>query len=120
MMVFLHIPKTAGSTFGFVLENTFGPGACHTNHIKKDLFGQDDFDFASRIFPRLDSIAGHNLVDPMSLTIPNPFYMTFVREPVARVFSYYQDTVLSGGNTMTFEETVRTNERCENLHVKLM
>jgi hypothetical protein len=34
MIVFLHIPKTAGSTFQFILENTFGISACHTNHTK--------------------------------------------------------------------------------------
>ena len=31
MIVFLHIPKTAGSTFQIILENTFGVSACHTN-----------------------------------------------------------------------------------------
>jgi len=38
MIVFLHIPKTAGSTFQFILENTFGVSACHTNHTKQDFF----------------------------------------------------------------------------------
>ena len=40
MIVFLHIPKTAGSTFQFILENSFGCKACHTNHAKKAVFGQ--------------------------------------------------------------------------------
>jgi hypothetical protein len=71
------------------------------------------------MFPGLRSIAGHNLVDPLNLSVPNPFYMTFLREPVARVFSHYQGSVLSG-NRRTFEEELHRSEDLENLHVKLM
>ena len=53
MIVFLHIPKTAGSTFQFILENTFGVSACHTNHTKQHFFRQDDFEFARKFFPRM-------------------------------------------------------------------
>jgi hypothetical protein len=124
MIIFLHIPKTGGSTFQFILENSFGISACHTNHTKRKNFNQADFDFAKKVFPVLRSIAGHNLIDPLKLSVADPFYITFVREPVARVFSYYQeyyqDSVRKGNNLMTFEETMRTNEDCENLHVKMM
>jgi hypothetical protein len=71
------------------------------------------------MFPGLRSIAGHNLVDPLSLAVPNPFHMTFLREPVARIFSHYQASVLNG-NRRTFEEELRRNEDLKNLHVKLM
>jgi hypothetical protein len=120
MMIFLHIPKTAGSTFQFILENSFGVAACHTNHTKKTVFTQQDLDFARKMFPGLRSIAGHNLVDPLSLSAPNPFYLTFLREPVARVFSQYQDGIISGNHSLTFEETLRQREHLENLQVKLM
>ncbi|MGO9479869.1 MAG: sulfotransferase family 2 domain-containing protein [Limisphaerales bacterium] len=119
MMIFLHIPKTAGSTFQFIIENSLGITACHTNHTKRPVFTQADLDFAQKTFPVLRSIAGHNLVDPLSLSAPNPFYLTFLREPVARVFSYYQESLLNG-NPRTFEEDLRQNEFLENLHVKLM
>ena len=120
MIVFLHIPKTAGSTFQFILENTFGVSACHTNHTKQDFFRQDDFEFARKFFPRMKSLAGHNLVDPLALTVPQPFHLTFLREPVARVFSHYQDMILTGGKTWTFEEFMRESDVAENLHVRLM
>jgi len=67
-------------------KTVFGVFACHTNHIKKPIFGQADLDFARKMFPGLRSIAGHNLIDPLSLSVPDPFYLTFLREPVARVF----------------------------------
>jgi hypothetical protein len=119
MMIFLHIPKTAGSTFQFILENSLGLTACHTNHTKRPVFTQKDLDFARKIFPVLRSIAGHNLVDPLSLSVPDPFYLTFLREPVARVISQYQDSLFSGQRG-TFEEELRQNESLENLQVKLM
>ena len=119
MIVFCHIPKTAGSSFQFILENSFGVFACHTDHTKKPVFRQDDFDFMRKLFPGLRSIAGHNLVDPLSLSLPNPFYLTFLREPVARVFSHYQDSV-HNGNRRTLEEELRRNDLLENLQVKFM
>ena len=121
MIVFLHIPKTAGSTFQFILENSFGPFACHTDHTKKPVFDQSDFNFTRKMFPGLRSISsGHNPIDPLSLSVPDPFFMTFLREPVARVFSHYQDWVLSDhpSPVPTFEETLRKKEILQNLQVK--
>jgi hypothetical protein len=119
MIIFCHIPRTAGSSFQFILENSLGVFACHTNHTKRPVFTQRDLDFARKVFPGLRSIAGHNLIDPLSLAAPNPFHMTFLRDPVARVFSQYQGSVRSG-NRRTFEEELRRSEDLENLHVKLM
>jgi hypothetical protein len=116
----LHIPKTAGSTFQFILENSFGIRACHTNHTKHKLFDQKDFEFARKFFPGLRSIAGHNLINPTGLDVPNPFFMTFLREPVARVISQFQDGILVGKSTATFEAALSQNEDFENLHVKLI
>jgi hypothetical protein len=120
MIVFLHVPKTAGSTFQFILENSFGISACHTNHIKAEVFEQGDFEFARRFFFRLKSIAGHNLVDPLSLRVGSPFYITFLREPIARVISQYRDSVHMEGNRLSFEECVRTLPRFQDCHVRLM
>jgi hypothetical protein len=120
MMVFLHIPKTAGSSFNFVLENSFGIRACHTNHTKKRIFDQRDLAMTRRLFPGLRSISGHNLMDPMRLTIPDAFFMTFVREPVATVISRYQDSVRLGGNKRTFEQCLREDPTYQNIQVKFM
>jgi hypothetical protein len=120
MFVFLHIPKTAGSTFQFILENNFGVSACHTNHIKKKVFSRDDFAFAKKLFPRMKSLAGHNLVDPLALDVPGAFHLTFLREPVARVFSHYHESMRTSGNTLSLEESLEKKDYLNNLHVKLM
>jgi hypothetical protein len=124
MIVFLHIPKTAGTSFHFILENNFGLSYCHTNHTKKHQFTVADANFARKVFPRLRAVAGHNLIDPLSLPFPDPFHMTFLREPVARVLSQYQERSIIYRQlrrpVLDFEEALRVHPEFENLHVKLM
>jgi hypothetical protein len=36
MIVFVHIPKTGGSTLQFIIEKNLGIAACNTNHFKLD------------------------------------------------------------------------------------
>jgi hypothetical protein len=133
MIIFLHIPKTAGSSFQFILENSFGISHCHTNHAHahdhqshslRKLFDQTDLDFARKVFPCLKSIAGHNLVNPLRLSVPDPFHVTILREPVARVLSQYQERTVTnrkqGRPAVSFAEALRMDDEMQNLHVKLM
>src|SRR4051812_7640102 len=98
MIVCLHIPKTGGTSFNFILENNFGVRNCHTNQTNRSTFTQADLVFARKCYPELRSLVGHNLVDPMQLTVADPFYMTILREPIARVISHYQYSVQRGNN----------------------
>ena len=118
MLFFLHIPKTAGTTFQFILENSSGINHCHLGHLGKPVADLRDLDLVRKFFPWLRSIAGENLVDPLRFSVPDPFYITFLREPVARVFSHYQDDVLRGGKTLTFEQMLASDEVLENTQVK--
>lgn len=120
MLVFLHIPKTAGTTFQFILENNFGMNHCHLGHMCTPLIDQRDLGFMRKFFPCLRSMAGENLSDPLRLSMPDPFYITFLREPVARVFSHYQDDALRAGNKLGFEERLRSEELLQNLQVKFL
>jgi Sulfotransferase family len=120
MIIFTHVHKTAGTSFRFILENSFGFSHCHTNHTKKPFFTQADLDFAKKLFPRLRSIAGHNLVDALRFSEANPFHMTILREPIARVISNYQASYNWGKNQTTFEESLRTGGEYQNWHVQMM
>lgn len=118
MIFFLHIPKTAGTTFQFILENSLGMTHCHLGHLGYKVADQRDFDFARKFFPWMRGIAGENLFDPLRFSVPDPFYITFLREPVARVFSHYQDRVLRSRAPQTFEQMLATDEILENTQVK--
>lgn len=102
-----------------MLENTFGVSHCNAFHNRRKVFTKEDLAFARRIFPRLRSVSGTNLVDPLELGAPDPFFVTFTREPVARVFSHYQHMARSGMRN-PFEEVVRTDGLLQNLNVKVL
>jgi uncharacterized Fe-S cluster-containing radical SAM superfamily protein len=120
MIVFLHIQKTAGSSFVFILDRNFGCSNCHAYQTQTEIFSAADFKFVKKMFPRLRSIVGHNLVDPLRFSVADPFYVTFLREPVARVISHYQASVVRGSNRMTFEECLQKQGHLNNWQVKLM
>jgi hypothetical protein len=120
VIIFLHIHKTGGTSFRSILEKNFGASCCHTNQTRRELFTQADLEFVKKVFPRLRAITGHNLIDPLQLSVSDPFYATFLREPVARAISHYQDSVLRGGNRASFEESLQNDGRLSNWHVKLM
>jgi hypothetical protein len=120
VIIFLHIHKTGGTTFRSILEENFGAACFHSNQTRREFFTQADLEFAKYFFPRMRAITGHNLIDPLRLAVSNPFYATFLREPVARVISHYQDQVLRGTNRSTFEESLNSSPRLNNWQVKLM
>jgi hypothetical protein len=120
MFIFLHIPKTGGTSFRFIAENNFGASHCHTGHTRKKTFSETDLQFARKFFPGLRSLAGHNLIEPTRLHVPGAFYTTFLREPVARVISHYQDSVLRGQNSRSFRQSLQENEKLNNMQVRLI
>lgn len=120
MIVCLHIPKTGGTSFNVILENSFGIRNCHTNQTDRSTFTQADLNFARKCYPGMRSLVGHNLVDPGQLKVPNAFFMTILREPIARVISHFQYSVQNGHNQKSFAETLRASENLENLQVKLI
>lgn len=120
VLVFLHIPKTGGSTFQSLLQDNLGPSHCHTNHTRRPVFTERDFRLCRRFFPRLQSLAGHNLIAPDRLPVEAAFFMTILRDPIVRVASHYQNMVRLGRSTLGFEQAVRSSEQLENLQVKLI
>ncbi len=64
MIIFVHIPKTAGTTFRYILRNSFGLSHCDTTHTRRKLFDLGQLNAARKMFPGLKSIGGHNVIEP--------------------------------------------------------
>lgn len=90
LVAFFHIAKTAGTTFKFILGNSFGPSFCDTMMCKPRPFDEAELRFAGRLFPSLRGIGGHSV--GLRSAYPNHrlFTITFLREPIARTISNYQ------------------------------
>jgi hypothetical protein len=88
-VIFLHIPKTAGTTLLDILDRQYPPEVVHS-------FGADAHKSAAQ-FKSLDKESRRNIrllrghmAYGLHEYLPNPVvYFTVFREPVARVISYY-------------------------------
>ncbi len=89
-LLFLHIPKTAGTSFLLMLQNTFGDGRVRRIHTVDE-----------HIKDTITKIVSHELGELSCLTGHLPFHLfgdfrdiftpfTMLREPVSRVLSLYR------------------------------
>jgi len=118
MIIFSHIPKTAGTTFKTILRNNYGSSHVEANKIKRAVYTQRDLEFAQRVFFRIRAISGHNLSDPVrNLEAGGAQMFTILRQPVMRCASHYQDNVLRQNYKMSFREWIRL-EKNQNVMVK--
>lgn len=88
ILIFLHIPKTAGSTFVSVLEREYG----HASVL--DLYDSTSGDEVAALTPeemgRTRVVVGHFYFG-VHERLPGPcHYVTFLRDPVERVVSHYR------------------------------
>jgi hypothetical protein len=91
MIAFIHLGKTAGSSFKNVLRRSFGHHHCDAIAAGTDgVLRDSDLAHAQRVYLGLWSLCSHHLQDPIH-TMSTPLdYVTFLRDPVKRTASHYQ------------------------------
>jgi hypothetical protein len=93
MIVSIHIPKTAGTTFLGLLKNEYGDKLVKYYKQKPLKYRYDKKD-PKKIFIECISssepqiIHGHFVADRV-INVKNPSYITWLRNPVERVISHY-------------------------------
>ena len=97
MFLFIHIPRTAGTTFSDILKKNFKEKYIRVYGMKKrDFFSDEEVKALAVFFPDAECISAHEFACPL----PQPDnsntnkiiqyqFITFLREPVARAFSHY-------------------------------
>jgi hypothetical protein len=99
LVAFVHIQKTAGTSMKFILKHSFGLAHCDVNPIDPApgrIFAREDLALVRRVYPRLWSISGHEIVEPTRHLGAAATPCTMLREPVARMISHYQDKKIRG------------------------
>ena len=96
MYAFIHIPKTAGSTFRHTLRCTFSGRHCDVRaplakRGEHNWLTAADMRKVHRAYPRLDSIAGHrvNCFNGLEDALGEIQYLTFLRHPHSRFVSQF-------------------------------
>ena len=120
MIIFSHIPKTAGTSLKYILRNNYGWRHIDALKTKRSPYTEKDLQLAKKIFPETQAITGHNVVDPLShFARPGDQLITVLREPVSRCASHYQDNVLRSKFTAPFKEWISQKEH-QDLSVKII
>ena len=98
ILIFAHIPKTAGSWVNHVLRSSFGTAHCSRfiPREKERYFDLSDLEFALRVFPDIKSVSSHAVRDPARRLPGQKNCFSLVREPLARTASAYQYKVQKG------------------------
>lgn len=114
MLVFVHINKTAGSTVRYILRSSFGTRHCEVEpwHAQwsGSPFSNEDLLRLRKVYPRLESIAGHRLTGYINLHENGTKfdYFTFMRDPVKTCASRFQYNVqYRKKKDLVFEEWIQ-------------
>ena len=96
MIVFIHINKTGGSTLRYLLRSSFGTRHCDVEpwhgSWSDPPFSSEDLHRVRRLYPRLESIAGHRVTGYAELREPGTHfeYVTVIRDPLKACASRFQ------------------------------
>lgn len=113
MLVFIHINKTAGRTVRYILRSSYGPRHCEVEpwHARwsDPPFSSHDLQRLRKLYPHLDSIAGHRITGNVDLQENGTKfdYFTFMRDPIKTCASRFQYNVQYRKKNIEFEDWIQ-------------
>ena len=120
ILAFVHINKTAGTTFQFILKNSFVLGHCAFGNVKNvEIAREKHLKLVKKFFPNLKCIAGHRIVEPTTNLGKNILPFTIIREPIARCASHYAGAFREGRTNLSFKEWIE-NPGMQNRQVRMI
>lgn len=115
MLAFVHIEKTAGTSFIHILRHNYflrymdvRPFSTSSNGI----FTPSDLKTSFKVNPFLDAISGHSIVPFSNLAqvTPDIQYVTILRNPINRYLSQYRHWVEKKGLNVSIEQFMEKEE----------
>jgi hypothetical protein len=88
-IIFLHVPKTAGTTINQILQRQYEPSQILYLGANAQASIKDYQRLAEEEKKKIRLVAGHTAFGFHKYTPGSSTYFTFLREPVARVVSFY-------------------------------
>ena len=114
MLAFIHIQRTGGTTVKWMLRSSFGVRHCDIEswHSIRTPVSASDLVRLRRFYPRLASIAGHQVIPHSDLTAmyPRIQYFTLLRDPVKRLASYHQLNVQTRPSKHVFQDWLQQDD----------
>lgn len=85
IVYFLHIPKTAGTTFIAILDSFFDADSIYPEKVWHELLKKDDKEFS-----KYKLVRGHFGYNIRQVLHKKPIYVTMLRDPIERTISQFE------------------------------
>ena len=100
-IIFLHIPKTAGTSFLLMLQNTFGDRRVHRIRTVDESIQQQIDDIISTEMDQISCLTGHLPLHLLKHHLEKFQLFTILRDPIDRVTSLFRFLRLKSADELT-------------------